>query len=97
VRKREQALDEAADFASALSDPEASSAASQRARRVRQALAVLSAEQRQVIELAYFEGLTHVEIAERIRLPLGTAKSRIRLAMNKLRETLAPLSEGWST
>jgi RNA polymerase sigma-70 factor (ECF subfamily) len=97
VRKREQALDEAADFASALSDPEASSAAAQRARCVRQALAVLSAEQRQVIELAYFEGLTHVEIAERIRLPLGTAKSRIRLAMNKLRETLAPLSEGWST
>jgi len=96
VRKREQGLDEAAELVSLSSDPEASSAASQRARRVRQALDVLSADQRQVIELAYFEGLTHVEIAERIRQPLGTAKSRIRLGMIKLREALAPLSEGWS-
>ncbi len=96
VRKREQGLDEAAEFVSPSSDPETSSAASQRARRVRKALDVLSADQRQVIELAYFEGLTHVEIAERIRQPLGTAKSRIRLGMIKLREALAPLSEGWS-
>ncbi len=95
-RKREQALDTAAELATSEPDPESRSAFAERARRVRSALAVLSPEQRQVIELAYFEGLTHVEIAERIRQPLGTAKSRIRLGMAKLRDALSPLDEGWS-
>lgn len=60
--------------------------------RILQALAALSAEQRHVIELAYFGGLTHSEIAERTALPLGTVKGRIRLAMEKLRLLLADLS-----
>ena len=80
----------------AVSVPEGTSVLKQRARLVRSALSCLSAEQREVIELAYFEGLTHVEIAERIKQPLGTAKSRIRLGMVKLRDALTPEQQGWS-
>ena len=58
---------------------------------VRRALAELPSDQRRALELAYFGGLTHVEIAERLSVPIGTAKTRIRLAMSKLRETLAPM------
>lgn len=53
---------------------------------VAMAVELLPGDQRQVIELAYFEGLTQTEIAERLALPLGTVKSRLRLGMGKLRE-----------
>ncbi len=56
--------------------------------RIRRALAQIPDEQRQLIELAFLEGLTHEEIATRCRLPLGTVKTRIRLGMAKLRELL---------
>jgi RNA polymerase sigma-70 factor (ECF subfamily) len=52
------------------------------------AIAQLPAEQEQVVELAYFYGLTASEIAERLGLPVGTIKSRLRLAMVKLRAEL---------
>jgi RNA polymerase sigma-70 factor, ECF subfamily len=55
---------------------------------VGRAVQSLSAEQRQVIELAYFHGLTGQEIAARLNLPLGTVKSRARLALEKLRAAL---------
>jgi RNA polymerase sigma-70 factor, ECF subfamily len=58
--------------------------------RVGAALGVLSPEQRHCIELAFFEGLTHTQIAERLKAPLGTVKSRILLGMNKLRQALSP-------
>ena len=67
--------------------------ASETGRMVRMAMAELPAEQRQVVELAYFRGLSQSEIAEKTGQPLGTIKTRIRLAMNKLRERLAPLKE----
>ncbi|WP_417488196.1 sigma-70 family RNA polymerase sigma factor [Maricaulis sp.] len=55
------------------------------------ALEELSADQRQVVELAFTAGLTHSEIAERLELPLGTVKSRIRLALGKLKTSLGEL------
>ncbi|MCI0405249.1 MAG: sigma-70 family RNA polymerase sigma factor [candidate division Zixibacteria bacterium] len=55
------------------------------ARLVAGALAGLSNEQRQVIELAYFEGLSHAKIAERLGAPLGTVKTRLRQAVQELR------------
>jgi RNA polymerase sigma-70 factor (ECF subfamily) len=62
--------------------------AAERRDRVRSALHLLSPEQRRCIELAFFEGLTHMQIAERLATPLGTIKSRILLGMNKLRQSL---------
>lgn len=59
------------------------------AQRVRSALTALPAEQRQAIEMAFFGGLTQLEIAEAIPAPLGTVKARIRRGMLSLREALA--------
>src|SRR5207244_990413 len=59
------------------------------ARQVRGALSVLPADQMRVIELAYFGGLTHAEIAEMLNTPLGTVKGRMRLGMEKIRTQLA--------
>jgi RNA polymerase sigma-70 factor, ECF subfamily len=54
-------------------------------RLLRGALASLPAGQQQALELAYFEGLTHAEIAQRLGAPIGTIKGRIRLGLNRLR------------
>lgn len=58
------------------------------ARRVRAALDELPTDQRRVIELAYFGGFTHSQIAAMLELPAGTVKGRMRLGLSKLRLTL---------
>ncbi|MBI5667534.1 MAG: sigma-70 family RNA polymerase sigma factor [Chloroflexi bacterium] len=55
-------------------------------RTLKSALGQLQPEQRDLIELAYFYGMTHSDIAEQLDLPLGTVKTRIRLGMQKLRQ-----------
>jgi RNA polymerase sigma-70 factor, ECF subfamily len=57
---------------------------------VQRALETLPKEQRDAVELAYFEGLTHSEIAERTGDPLGTVKTRLRSALETLKRTLHP-------
>jgi RNA polymerase sigma-70 factor (ECF subfamily) len=58
---------------------------------IRAALQRLPAEQREAIELAYFGGYTHIEIAERMGIPLGTVKGRLRMGLQKLRQLLAEM------
>lgn len=62
----------------------------EKSRIVRDAVMQLSKEQRQAIELAFFSGLTQVEIAEELKEPLGTVKARIRRGMMKLKEIISP-------
>jgi len=62
--------------------------ASMEARRVRGALAALTEVQREAVELAYFGGYTHTEVATMLGLPVGTAKTRIRDGLIRLRDTM---------
>jgi len=71
--------------------PDQMIASSLRTQAVHRALAEISDTQREVLELSYFEGLSHSEIAERLALPVGTVKSRILGAMKTLRTVLAPV------
>jgi RNA polymerase sigma-70 factor (ECF subfamily) len=59
------------------------------ARDVREALETLPPDQSKVIELAYFGGFTHTQIAEMLEMPIGTVKGRMRLGLEKMRRTLA--------
>ncbi len=72
------------------SDPGEAVDADERQRKVREALAGLSAAQREAVELAFYEGLSQSEIALRLDEPLGTVKTRVRSAMQKLRDSLSP-------
>ena len=75
-------------------DAEADAMAAELRRLVQSALAALPREQRTVIELAYYSGLSHSEIAAELGQPLGTVKTRTRRAMIKLRDILNPVMEG---
>lgn len=68
--------------------PDAASAAESRDHAVRAALAGLNAAQREVIFMAFFDGFSQSEISQRLNIPLGTVKSRLRLAFSKLRDAL---------
>ncbi len=76
------------------SNPSLAVEASERQVKVAAALAELPDAQRSAIELAFFDGLSHSEIADRLAEPLGTVKTRIRLGMTKLRHLLRPFGEG---
>jgi RNA polymerase sigma-70 factor (ECF subfamily) len=71
--------------------PDIHLATAQTETRVRKALAALSDEQYRVVELSFYEDRAHAEIAEILKIPLGTVKSRLRLAMNRLRALLDDL------
>lgn len=71
-----------------VESPETAAAQTERQRAVARALNTLPADQRQLIELAYFQGLTQSELAARFHLPLGTVKTRIRTGMLTLRREL---------
>ena len=93
-QQRKQPLDDLFDAQSHEANPEETTALFEHQQLVRKALAALSPEQRQVIELAYYAGLSHTEIAERLNQPLGTVKTRTRLGLLKLRDLLRPVLEG---
>ena len=78
-----------ADLPSNDPDPSADVERSELRERVRAALSELPDEQREVLELGYFSGMSQSEIAEATGEPLGTVKTRMRLAMQKLREPLS--------
>lgn len=83
---RERGDSDPLDRIPARGDVEAESAAREWETECRAAIGQLPAEQREALDLAYFEGLTHAEIAARTNSPLGTVKTRIRLGLMKLRE-----------
>jgi RNA polymerase sigma-70 factor (ECF subfamily) len=93
-RGRIESLDVVEFFESDGETPEQDLAGQECRRHVQQAIALLTAEQREAIVLAYFYGLSQSEISDKLNVPLGTVKTRMRLGMMKLREALAPYQEG---
>ena len=89
-----ESLDAIGEVTATTASPEADTVSSERRQLVRTALDSLSVEQREVIELAYYSGLSHSEIALQLGQPLGTVKTRTRLGMMKLRDMLRPMLEG---
>ena len=81
--------DAAPPIASASRDPEQVTIAADDVRQVRSALEVLPESQRTLVDLAYYQGLTHTEIAQQTGMPLGTVKTRLRAAMATLRSALS--------
>jgi len=86
--EKETVVDESAGLREALSGVDAS----ERSQILRDAVGRLSPEQRKVIELAFFGGLTQSEVADRLGEPLGTVKARARRGLMKLKEILGPQS-----
>lgn len=76
------------DLVAPGADAEQELAASQRADRVAEAMTELPEEQRRIIEMAYMQDMAQTEIAQRLSLPLGTVKSRMRLAYAKMKQRL---------
>jgi len=95
---KEQEQNQPLDSVTALNDlsagPEDTAVLAQRSHLVRTALVSLLPEQREAIELAFFTGLSHTEIAAQTGVPLGTVKTRIRTGMLKMRAFLQPLGGG---
>ncbi len=90
-RLRELPLETIERAQATAADPAESTLAGESRRAVHAALATLTPEQRRVIELAYYTGMSHSEIAKALGEPLGTIKTRIRRGMLALRSELRPL------
>ena len=90
-------IEEIGGLESEEANPEDQSSGRQRAEIVRTALAILPREQRESLMLAYFGGYSQSEISKQLGIPLGTVKTRIRMAMIRLREALAPYGKGLIT
>jgi RNA polymerase sigma-70 factor (ECF subfamily) len=90
--RRGEPFEDPSETPDAEPTPEAVLAAAQSEGRVRQALGALSPEQAEVVRLSFFSDKPHSEIAEALKLPLGTVKSRLRLAMGRLRDLLGDLA-----
>jgi RNA polymerase sigma-70 factor (ECF subfamily) len=86
--RREEPFHEFAQFCSTEPGPDRETEISQHRSRVASALETLPPEQREVIQLAFFSGLTHSELAVQLNQPLGTVKTRVRQGMIKIRELL---------
>jgi RNA polymerase sigma-70 factor, ECF subfamily len=89
--QNKDSLDNASELTALSPSPEENSVLTERQELVRTAINALTPEQKEVIELAYFSGLSHTEIATKLGHPLGTVKTRTRLAMIKMREMLSPI------
>lgn len=89
LASRHVELETAAEYLIATeNDPALAAIAADEGRALREALVKLPAEQKEVLEMAYFQGLSQTEIAAAIKAPLGTIKTRTRQALLKLREAL---------
>ena len=86
--RREVAFEEAAMVPAGTPDPIEFASLAEEQETVRRALQELPPDQRQAIDLTYFRGLTIGEMAEQEHIPLGTAKSRLRLALERMRKTM---------
>ncbi|MBL8685446.1 MAG: sigma-70 family RNA polymerase sigma factor [Myxococcales bacterium] len=99
AKGRKARREDAHEIESAIDDerrsqtPEGDAARAERAEAVHKAIEALSPEQREALELAYFGGLSHSEIAEELGLPLGTVKTRLLTAAKRLRAALAEHGE----
>ncbi len=91
--QRQESLETVVQYATS-DDVEEDAFNSELRRIIRKAMEVLTSEQREVIELAYYGGLSQSEIALKLGQPLGTVKTRTRIGMMRLRETLGPAFQG---
>lgn len=87
-------LDEIAEVESTDSSVEETAEWQEKSEQIHQAVQHLSEEQQKMVQLFYFKGYTHETIAEKCGIPLGTVKSRIRLALKKLKTSLQMVQEG---
>jgi RNA polymerase sigma-70 factor (ECF subfamily) len=86
-----QELPDAHEVAADEAPPDEIASQRERQARVQAVLVALPDDQREIVVLAYIDGLSHSEIARRVGVPLGTVKSRMRLAYNRIREALGDL------
>lgn len=93
-KKRTNPYPEASENEATDAGPHDALDTKERGRVVRDALSVLTEEERKAIEIAFFEDLTYAEVAERLNEPIGTIKTRVRSGLGKLRRALAHTEAG---